>query len=653
MRKTIRRYDGSRARLNRGLLVVAVTVLAVPAWAFNPLNGDYTKADPLDVRIMEYNHGGYFISDSSRDAAFNRILVAIHPDIICFEEFPSSVTQTAIANRLNSILPISGGSWQIHMGLLGGTRNVLASRYPLTLTRTDTIPASSTRGVTIALVNLPDATYPVDVYLLGVHFKCCGTAGGTEDASRQDSADAIANWLGDARGVARASGNNITLPASTPMIALGDFNLVGGPEPETTLLTGNILQESTYGADVKGDWDNSNLTNLNPLDPFTGNNFTWQSSGSYAPSALDRMFYTDSVFTVANSFILNTSTMTAAARTAAGLQAGDTLPTSSSDHLPIAMDLRLVTPQCTGNGQCDDGVFCNGAETCVAGTCQPGTAVNCNDNVSCTADSCNETTDACDHVPNDVLCNNGLFCDGVETCNATLGCQAGAPVNCNDNVSCTVDSCNETTDACDHVPSNALCNNGLYCDGVETCHATLGCQAGAPVNCNDNVSCTVDSCNDTTDACDHVPDDALCDDGLFCDGAETCHVTLGCQTGGDPCPGQFCDESGAACVDCLSSVQCDDGVFCNGAELCAGGTCQVGTSPCVGTWCAESAALCQPYGSGDFDSDGDVDLADFAAFENCFGQPAGPACFPGNLVGEDGTIDLADGAAFINVLSGP
>ena len=208
------------------------------------------------------------------------------------------------------------------------------------MTRIDTIPASSTRGVTIALADLPDPVYSADVYLLGVHLKCCGNPGGSEDDSRQDSADAIANWLGDARGVARPSGNNVTLAPDTPMISLGDFNLVGGPQPETTLITGDIQDEGTYGPDVKGDWDNSNLTDLTPTDPFTGDTFTWQGNQNFPPGRLDRFFYTDSVVTVANSFILNTDTMTPAALAAAGLQAGDTLTQNSSDHLPIAMDLR-------------------------------------------------------------------------------------------------------------------------------------------------------------------------------------------------------------------------------------------------------------------------------------------------------------------------
>jgi subtilisin-like proprotein convertase family protein len=96
---------------------------------------------------------------------------------------------------------------------------------------------------------------------------------------------------------------------------------------------------------------------------------------------------------------------------------------------------------CTTNPECDDGQFCNGAETCVAGSCQAGTPPNCNDGVACTVDACNESTDSCTHTPNNGACDDGLFCNGAETCHATLGCQAGSDP-------CAGAPCNETTNTC-------------------------------------------------------------------------------------------------------------------------------------------------------------------------------------------------------------
>ena len=121
---------------------------------------------------------------------------------------------------------------------------------------------------------------------------------------------------------------------------------------------------------------------------------------------------------------------------------------------------------CTSDGQCDDGLYCNGAETCNLGTstCQAGTAPSCGDAFSCTTDSCNETTNSCDHVANDAACSDGNVCTGAETCNVTLGCQGGTPLNCDDTVACTSDTC-DTALGCQHADN---------CTGGQVCNHTTG-----------------------------------------------------------------------------------------------------------------------------------------------------------------------------------
>ena len=184
----------------------------------------------------------------------------------------------------------------------------------------------------------------------------------------------------------------------------------------------------------------------------------------------------------------------------------------------------------------------------------------------------------------DADCDNGLFCDGVETCNTGTGqCQAGAPPVCDDGLGCTVDSCNEATDSCDATPNDSLCDNGLFCDGAEICNASLGCQPGFAIACGDGVGCTVDSCNEATDSCDNIPDDAACDNGLFCDGAETCDAVNDCQAGSDPCAvGQTCNETADICEGgpgCSHNADFEsgDGGWSQGADTCTTGSFIVGT----------------------------------------------------------------------------
>eukprot|EP00899_Mesostigma_viride_P021639 jgi/Mesvir1/29477/Mv25115-RA.1 len=268
----------------------------------------------------------------------------------------------------------------------------------------------------------------------------------------------------------------------------------------------------------------------------------------------------------------------------------------------------VLVPPCRSNADCDDGLYCNGPETCDSnGNCQPGIPPSCDDNVACTDDTCAEDTDSCAHTPQNWRCQDGSFCNGRELCDPVAGCQAGAPADCDDGVSCTVDACDDSLGGCVNTPDHAQCDNGLFCDGRETCDPTAGCLAGAPPSCEDGVACTVDSCDELRDSCLHVADDLHCRDGVFCNGQETCDPEAGCLPGatiscddGVACTFDSCDEPADACVNAPNSKFCDDGQFCNGPEVCnpfAG--CQPGTPPdcsdgisCTDDSCDESADLC-------------------------------------------------------------
>lgn len=173
------------------------------------------------------------------------------------------------------------------------------------------------------------------------------------------------------------------------------------------------------------------------------------------------------------------------------------------------VQVRAFTQACTTNAQCDDGAFCNGVEQCSAGSCTPGTPVACDDGVACTLDSCNEATDACEHAPNNAVCDDGVACNGSESCGAT-GCQAGTPLNCNDNDACTTDSCNPAT-GCQNVA--LACDDGNACTS-DSCNPASGCvytnSTGACAD--DGDACTNDVCSGG--ACTH-PSNGSCGGNAF------------------------------------------------------------------------------------------------------------------------------------------
>lgn len=104
---------------------------------------------------------------------------------------------------------------------------------------------------------------------------------------------------------------------------------------------------------------------------------------------------------------------------------------------------------------------------------------------------------------------------------ATNGCgqtgiaqtQSFSIISIDDGVPCTVDACNPITGVVTHTPNDALCDDGLWCNGQETCDAVLGCQSGTPPNLDDGNSCTDDSCDEANDQVVHTNNNAPCDDG--------------------------------------------------------------------------------------------------------------------------------------------
>ena len=214
---------------------------------------------------------------------------------------------------------------------------------------------------------------------------------------------------------------------------------------------------------------------------------------------------------------------------------------------------------------------------------------------------------------------------------------------------CAVATC--PSGVCAYTPNDLLCDNGAYCDGVETCNGFAGCEAGVPVECpDDGIYCTIDACNELTDSCENAPDDDRCNDGAFCDGEEFCEPHLGCMHPAPPCPA-YCDEVNDICYDCEEDTDCDNDLFCDGEETCDDRFCVSGVDPCPTLCCLEDDDRCVDFplpGTGNFDEDCDVDLDDYAYFTDCLNGPDEPGgtplehCLSAFDTNDDGDVDLAD-----------
>jgi len=236
---------------------------------------------------------------------------------------------------------------------------------------------------------------------------------------------------------------------------------------------------------------------------------------------------------------------------------------------------------------CDDGEFCNGVETCDAGTgdCLDGTAPDIDDGVDCTTDKCDETKDEVVHEPDAAACDDSNPCTD-DVCDPVDGCSnPNNEAECDDSDPCTVDDvCSEGSCA----GTAKVCSDGLFCNGLETCDAQTGdCQAGDAPGLDDGVDCTVDSCSDDTAEVLHTPDPAACDDSNPCTD-DVCDPIAGCL---HPANALLCDDSDPCTVDdvcaegkCAGVPKvCSDGLYCNGEETCKAdtGECIPGETPSV------------------------------------------------------------------------
>lgn len=308
---------------------------APEAWEFKILE----RRDAKDIRVMVYNieKNSVFVTDSLMQQRFIRLIKAVNADVYALQEVTERIS--VIAALFNKWMPLQGErGW--HVRYAG--KNVTISRYPIVTHHYQTTPTTG-RKVSLALIDLPDKDYPKDLYLLNNHFTCCG--GLLNDVKRQKEADQIVNWM----RIARNPGGAVTLDKGTPMVLVGDFNLVGSLQPLRTMLSGDVAHEEIFGKDSPPDWDKTDLVDAKPLHNGVGpDDYTWRWDGAGFPSSrIDLVLYTDSVLSVAHKLVLNTTLLSGEALRRLGLEALDVAKGRNQqgglvfDHLPLIVDFRL------------------------------------------------------------------------------------------------------------------------------------------------------------------------------------------------------------------------------------------------------------------------------------------------------------------------
>ncbi|MFH1510174.1 MAG: DNRLRE domain-containing protein, partial [Candidatus Woesearchaeota archaeon] len=253
---------------------------------------------------------------------------------------------------------------------------------------------------------------------------------------------------------------------------------------------------------------------------------------------------------------------------------------------------------------CNDAFFCSTIDECFAGACVGVTPRDCSDGIACTMDSCSEIYMECVHEPDDSVCDNGLWCDGVEYCDISSDCQDGAPVDCSSNdlaevAQCDYDAnaytwdyagsfvstCNEELDecsasayefehACDAVKCQAECETENDCMNT-VCDSLDGCYSGTyrdfsevSNSCLESCLCTANNCSDYTTVATDIDQDGFdteCDSD--CDDSDNTvypNAQELCDNKDNDCDG-IVDMSIRSCAVLFKGV-CADGI-----EQCSAG----------------------------------------------------------------------------------
>jgi len=254
--------------------------------------------------------------------------------------------------------------------------------------------------------------------------------------------------------------------------------------------------------------------------------------------------------------------------------------------------------------------------------------------------------------PDDTTVTLGLFKPGFpsEVTIQTTGPRAGL-IDCNNNTipdACDVD-CHGS--GCTPPCGGSLdCNDNRVPDECETdCNGTgipdsCDIASGFSQDCNANT--IPDECEPDCDG-DGIPD--ACETVTDCDGdgVTDCFDLCPCTTppGGCLLPDIIvCRFPSGSCIAGYPRTACLDqgGIpVCDDPPMCPG-------TPCADSRCRDGCLV------GDFDHDGDLDLFDVGAFQNCFGGSIGDPAFVAPSAecllqfdfDGDGDVDLADFAVF-------
>jgi endonuclease/exonuclease/phosphatase family metal-dependent hydrolase len=378
-------------------IALAIATAASADW--DPTNGDWSKADAADLRVMTWNvkDGICSSNDKTEDrnnwAALAHIVAAMKPDVLILQECGDNTgngTGSGVDNVTNLTTTVNlllhGGTDPFLGGTVGAyvqkydasydlpyifvstetdgyNRNIILSRHPFADLNGDGVSNISNfalfpdqyapggdggiRGTAFAEIDLPDATYAGDFVVGNSHLKSGWDS--WDLADRLEASQNIAyyiDYLLNGAGTGTPDPNNKVrdnpaatdiLDENTPVVYGGDLN----EDEQTNGRRGPaewVARAEITGGTDGTDRDRSDSTYDSSVDIFTGSRIT-KGSGK-----LDYLIWQDSIATLRHSWVFYSGNVpTNAMPTELDTFVGGGAQASSwaSDHRPVLMDLIL------------------------------------------------------------------------------------------------------------------------------------------------------------------------------------------------------------------------------------------------------------------------------------------------------------------------
>jgi len=286
-----------------------------------------SKSHDSLVRVMSHNVLFDNLFEPEHQPSFRRMYQTIKPDIIGFQEIYDHSAETT-ENLIEQMLPSKRGeTW--HSANIGD--NILVSRYFIK----EVQHVNNTNNGAFLLDLRPEKN--TNLLVINAHMPCCDN-----HADRQDEIDAIMAFIRDAK----QGKEKINIAEKTPILIIGDMNVVGDPHNITTLLTGDIVDEISWGSDFAPDWNDAPFVDAKPRTsslPMTFTHWSKSGAGNYSSGRLDMMVYSSSVLELKNKYVMYTNGLPGDTLNNYPIQQNDS--ENASDHLPLVGDFAILTEQ--------------------------------------------------------------------------------------------------------------------------------------------------------------------------------------------------------------------------------------------------------------------------------------------------------------------